>query len=205
MTVKETVRENLLNYPLLFKNALDVYDQLFCVCGNGYRWKDGELVSTSKNKVVKTKVGAVFYLIRKFLTDKMMLKTAKLIGFFKAVEINAKRTRTLVSRVLDVDKNIVDFSIKDDEELAKHFKDYKFSFYPLSEFSAICKLPDDIKPDWLEAAKKMHGILVANPDAMDGGERWLPVIKERIEELTKEREKHKLKEVPFYSVMDLNY
>ncbi len=185
MNVRETLRENLLNYPMLFKNALDVYDQLFCVCGNGYRWKDGELVPTSTNKVVKTKVGAVLYLIRKFLTDKMMLKTAKLIGFFKAVEINAKRTRTLVSRVLDVDKNIVDFSIKDDEELSKHFKDYKFSFYPLSEFSAICKLPDDIKLDWLQAAKRMYGIMVANQDALDGGEEWLPVIKERIEELEK--------------------
>ena len=205
MTVKETVRENLLNYPLVSKNALDVYDHLFCVIGNGYRWKDGELVSTSTHRVVKTKVVAVLCLVRKFLTDRMMLKTAKLIGFFKAVKINVKRTHMLVSRVLDVDKNIVDFSIKEDEEMAKYFKDYKFSFYPLCEYSAICKLPDDIKPDWLEAAKKMHEIMVANPDAMDGGEEWLPIIKERIEELTRERGKHKLKEIPFYSVMDLNY
>jgi len=54
--------------------------------------------------------------------------------------------------------------------MAKHFKDYKFSFFPLFSSSAICNLPDDIKPDWLEAAKKMYEIMVANPDAMDGGE-----------------------------------
>lgn len=185
MTVKETLRENLLNYPLIFKNALDVYDQLFCVCGNGYKWKDGELVSTSLNKVVKTKDGAVLYQFKELFRDKMFWKTVKLIGLFKTIKIKVKRTHMLVSRILNVDKNIVDFSIKDDEEMAKHFKDYKFSFYPLSEFSAICKLPDDIKPDWLQAAKRMYGIMVANPDALDGGEEWLPVIKERIEELEK--------------------
>jgi hypothetical protein len=46
-----------------------------------------------------------------------------------------------------------------------------------------------LNPDWLDAAKTMYGILVANPDAMDGGEKWLPVIKERIEEL--ENNNHK--------------
>lgn len=189
MTVKETIRENLLNYPLLFNNALDVYNQLFCVIGNGYRWKDGELVSTSTNKVVKTKAGAVLYQIKELFRDKMFWKTVKLVGLFKTIKIKVRRTRMLVSRVCDVDKNINDFSIKEDEEMAKHFKDYKFCFYPLSEYSVICKLPDDIKPDWLEAAKKMHEILVVNPDAMDGGEEWLPVIKERIEELTREKEK----------------
>ena len=205
MTPKETVRENLLNYPLLFKNALDAYDQLFCVCGNGYKWKDGELVSTSLNKVVKTKAGAMFCQIKDLITDRMRWKALKLTGLVNAAKAITRRARMIVSRVLDVDKNINDFSIKDDEEMTKHFKDYKFSFYPLFSSSAICSLPDDIKPDWLEAAKKMYEIMVANPDAMDGGEEWLPVIKERIEELTREREKHKLKEVPFYSVMDLNY
>ena len=174
-----------MNCPLLFKNALDVYDQLFCVCDNGYKWKDGELVSTSLNKVVKTKAGAVLYQFKELFRDKMFWKTVKLVCLFKTIKIKVRRTHMLVSRILNVDKNIVDFSIKDDEEMAKHFKDYKFSLYPLSEFSAICKLPDDIKPDWLQAAKRMYGIMVANPDALDGGEEWLPVIKERIEELEK--------------------
>lgn len=183
MTTKETVRENLLNYPLIFKNALDVYDQLFCVCGNGYKWKGGELVSTSLNKVVKTKAGAVSHQIKEFFTDKMFWKTVRLVGLFKTIKIKMRRTHMLISRVLNVDKNIVDFSIKEDEEFAKTFKDYKFKFYPLSSHSKICNLPDDIKPNWLEATQKMYEILVANPDALDGGEEWLPIIKERIEEL----------------------
>ena len=183
MTVKGTVRENLLNYPLLFKNALDVYDQLFCVIGNGYKWKDGELVSTSLNKVVKTKAGAVFYQIKNLITDRMQWKALRLVGPVNATRAIMRRWRMSVSRILDIDKNIADFSIKDDEEMAKHFKDYRFSFYPLFSSSQICNLPDDIKPDWLDAAKRMYGIMAANPDAMDGGEEWLPVIKERIEEI----------------------
>jgi len=183
MTVKETVRENLLNYPLLFKNALNVYDHLFCVCGNGYRWKDGELVSKYTNRVVKTKAGAMFCQIKNLITDRMKWKVLKLTGPVNATRAIMRRGRILVSRILDVDKNINDFSIKVDEEMYKYFKDYKFSFYPLCEYSAICNLPDDIKSDWLEAAKKMYEIMVANPDALDSGKRWLPIIKERIEEL----------------------
>ena len=181
MTIKETVKENLLNYPLIFKNALDVYDHLFCTIGNGYEWKDGELVPKTKEQMVKTKAGAVIYQIKNFFTNKVTWSTVKLIGFFKTVKKNVKKTHMLVSRVLDVDKNIVDFSIKDDEDVFNGFG--QFSFYPLCSYSAICKLPDDIKPDWLEAAKKMHEIMVANPDALDGGREWLPIIKERIEEL----------------------
>lgn len=183
LTVRETLRENLLNYPMLFKNALDVYDQLFCVIGNCYKWKDGELVSTSLNKVVKTKAGAVFYQIKNLITDRMQWKALRLVGPVNATRSIMRRGRMIVSRILDVDKNIDDFSIKDDEDMSKHFKDYRFSFYPLSRHSAICNLPDDIMPDWLDAAKRMYGIMIANIDVMDGGEEWLPVIKEWIEEL----------------------
>lgn len=189
MTTKDTVRENLLNYPILFKNALDVYDHLFCVCGNGYRWKDGELVSTSTHRRLKTKAGAALYQIKKLITDRMQWKVLmRLVGLVNAARTMMRRARLIVSRVLDVDKNIVDLSIKDDEEMAKHFGDYKFSFYPLSSYSTICNLPDDIKLDWLQAAKKMYGIMIANLDAMNGGEELLPSVKERIEELEKNRQ-----------------
>ena len=48
MNVQDTVRDSLLEYPMLFCNALDVYNHLFCVIGNGYEWRDGELIELSK-------------------------------------------------------------------------------------------------------------------------------------------------------------
>lgn len=47
MTLKETVLYYLIkdkDIPFI-KNALDVYDMLFCVNGNGFYWKDGELIN----------------------------------------------------------------------------------------------------------------------------------------------------------------
>ena len=53
MNVRDTVRRMLLLYPGVTLNALDAYDHMFCVIGNGYEWKDGELVELSEdsNKV----------------------------------------------------------------------------------------------------------------------------------------------------------
>lgn len=51
MNVKDTVRQSLLTYPNIHKNALDVYHHLFCSIGGGYEWKDGELVDPCKSKL----------------------------------------------------------------------------------------------------------------------------------------------------------
>ena len=46
MTLKETVLYYLVkNISPIVNNAIDVYDTLFCVNGNGFYWKDGELVN----------------------------------------------------------------------------------------------------------------------------------------------------------------
>lgn len=47
LSVKETVRRCLIQYPSLFRNKGDVYDHLFLTIGNGYEWVDGGLVEKS--------------------------------------------------------------------------------------------------------------------------------------------------------------
>ena len=44
MNVELTIQDCFDNYPGLFKERVDVLNHLFCVIGNGYDWKNGELV-----------------------------------------------------------------------------------------------------------------------------------------------------------------
>jgi len=44
MTVETTVQEMLDRYPLMYSTREECFDHLFCVIGNGYEWKWGQLV-----------------------------------------------------------------------------------------------------------------------------------------------------------------
>ena len=38
MTLKDTVKSNLIMYPLISPSKLSVYNHLFLTIGNGYEW-----------------------------------------------------------------------------------------------------------------------------------------------------------------------
>lgn len=44
MKLKTLVKHLIMQWPRLFPNALAAYDHLFYVVGNGYDWKNGELL-----------------------------------------------------------------------------------------------------------------------------------------------------------------
>lgn len=50
MKIKKLTEKLLSKYPNFFCNKWDVYHQLFCVTGNGYSWKLGELTYKNENK-----------------------------------------------------------------------------------------------------------------------------------------------------------
>ena len=88
-----------------------------------------------------------------------------------------------IKRILNVEKSIKDFTIPTKRLIG--IKGYEFKFYGLSNYSAICCLPDDIKPDWLAAAEKMYKIMKKHIDLVDDREGWMDKIGERIKELKK--------------------
>lgn len=45
MNVKDTIETCMRCYPMLFHTRRSVLLHLFCVCGNGYHWEEGELVT----------------------------------------------------------------------------------------------------------------------------------------------------------------
>ena len=46
MNVELTIQEMYNEYPTLFVDRVDALNHLFCTIGNGYDWKNGELVSS---------------------------------------------------------------------------------------------------------------------------------------------------------------
>ena len=194
MKVQDQLRKSLLNFPMLFPNALSVYDHLFCVIGNGYEWKDGELVhSGEENKRFSnmTVKDAVLALLQEALVDDWKDETSTVRQFAKAYEplddlsnYIARHGENVVENVkgiFDVENRIKDFSIPTFKGLK--FYNGEFKFYPISKYSAICNIPDDIKPDWLQAIIQFIDIMVANPDRVDDPECLFPEVKERVREL----------------------
>jgi hypothetical protein len=49
MQAENTVQAYYDHYPDLFQTRAEVFDHLFCVIGNGFKWQNGELVPTVKN------------------------------------------------------------------------------------------------------------------------------------------------------------
>lgn len=44
MRLEHTIQALFDECPMLFNNRLEVLDHLFCVIGNGFKWKNGQLV-----------------------------------------------------------------------------------------------------------------------------------------------------------------
>ena len=178
---------------MLFPNALSVYDHLFCVIGNGYEWKGGELVHSGEemkrfnNMTVKD---AVLALLQDDLVDEWKDETSTTRRFAKAYEPlddlsnyiakNGEDVIESVKGIFDFENKMNDFSIP--KYRRQYFKD-EFKFYPISKYSAICNIPDDVQPDWLKAIIQLIDIMDANPDRVEDPECLLPEIKERVKEL----------------------
>ena len=63
-------------------------------------------------------------------------------------------------------KRMLDFEMPEDEEI-----------YPICEYSKICNIPDDIKPDWLEAAQEMYEWLIIHDELSDNNKKYIDKLK----------------------------
>ena len=98
-------------------------------------------------------------------------------------ETHEKEKIELIERIKNTDSRMVDLSVRINSKSDVPLRETTF-FYPLSkEFSAICNLPDDIKPDWLEAAETFYNIMIENRSMVEDAENNIPNIENRIKEL----------------------
>lgn len=192
MNFENTLKRYLLTWPFSMINKLDVLIQLLMTYGNGLEWRNGELLpllpededhgSCSDEEAPPTTEDAVHNAISHTFSKK--------IEFYSEEWLHDK-----VSLIFRLDERMNDMSVATQEK-------YPYSFvresakvdrlnrilYPVCGFSAICSLPDDIKPDWLAAAKEMYEFIDSHPELIADADQavfseWMPRIKARIEEL----------------------
>jgi len=197
MNVQDTIRRMLLLYPGITLNALDAYDHLFCVNGNGYEWKNGELVElfTEDPDKVPTLKEAVGRVLRyKLLENTVVCRLEAAVFALRSedteenlIEYNKKLYSSLnedISLILRVSERMVDLEPHQKENYpeVRHF--YGFGYYGLSNYSKLCCLPDDITSDWLSAAEWMFEFIKGHPELWHPqDEDWFPKIGKRIGEL----------------------
>lgn len=199
MNVYNTVKNGLILYPSIYKNALDVYSHMFICIGNGYEWKNGQLVSIEDRKLATVEEGVIkclnFHLVdhdpEEYMDALKPLLTEE--QYRKHKIANYKRYIDEVKDVFRWEEKIDDFSFAWDEEYQKlHERNekhpHKQTFINFCNYSKICNLPDNIKKDWLEAAEKMYNIIIENIDRLECRKdetELLTKVKERIKELKK--------------------
>ena len=211
-SVEQTVRNDLLLWPSIHVNRFSVLHHLFCVIGNGFEWKNGELVETGSKGCKDVSIEEA---VKRIIDDELSIKDIlsymflgmlsndkeKASPFIKdelvnVVDVERKRIindiNDLVSMSFRIDERQADMSYPSYEKYPYHtvelYKNYDVKFYPICEYSRICNLPDDIKTDWLIAARDMYNFIVHNPQYIDENykkdfDEFLPKIKARLEEL----------------------
>lgn len=130
MTLEETIQEMYNKYPILFQERRDCLNHLFCVIGNGYEWENGELISCDR-KIYKYNSYKDEYEF-----DYIDNTPVKLKGGNKA-------TQTIKSIEYDM-----------------IYKDCKFEWYPICEYSKIVDFPSNIKQDWLDGINETRELLM---------------------------------------------
>lgn len=145
-------------YPSLFAYRWEVLSHLFCVYGdggNGYRWKDGELVSIEdKEYTPRLAEGekahqSLDYLkaeLTKYYTE--IYENANMRHFIQLEQEIATQFPEQGKIVLSFEERIQD-EVKKDIEKRK-----KVNFWLVTDSCAMFNIPDNVKPDWLEGIKE---------------------------------------------------
>lgn len=162
MTVKETLEKCLLTYPLIFKNAFDVYEHLFIVAGTGYEWKDGQLSKYGGEKYCSNIEESIIKQIENTFIkgEKNIIESLPYMNkYISWTTSNLIEER--IKPLFHIEEYMNDFSIKEEKINGLSLRN---KIYPINNLSNIYLIPENIKNDWLKAAKKMIDILENNKD-----------------------------------------
>lgn len=184
MTSNNTIKACLMLCPSLFKSKFSVLNHLFLVSGNGYKWDNGELVST------ETKVPTIEEAIVRELNDPFQYENMKpFIGLYMDDLlydcVNMESVENCIdiatSEVVDVFKrhnkrksdNILQI-MKCDEMLNNPLVfNEEEDLYPLSKYSAILNIPYDVTDEWMLCIKDFYTFM------MNSGEKMIKEYREK--------------------------
>lgn len=151
-SVRDEVLRMLTEYPSIFPNKSACFRHLFLVNGNGYDWVDGELVSWSAKSApdFKNEDEAVEEHAEKFGRTPLY---EKVFGEeqFGYIRLETRMNNLLIQFAIDN----IDLIMK--SEMISFGSSLHYSGW---DYCLLMQVPEDVKPDWLEAVNDCRHALI---------------------------------------------
>lgn len=175
MNVELTIQDLFDNYPCLFKERADALSHLFCTIGNGYEWKEGELVINVPIGSSPTLLESHLVEGKAFQHNKLSLRAESQLyeqeriaqGWYDAwknrwPEDDVEKMKAIRQKTIA--------KLPDDVYYREPERKKRWGFFVNipnrqyvdfhENFSFLFNYPDDIKPDWKDAIEECRGLLV---------------------------------------------
>lgn len=148
MTVETTIQRMFDQYPDLFATRRDCYDFLFCVIGNGYEWRRGQIVSCDDESGEDDEAldYATPHPRAEQTKENSGVKTGPCDGFDEEGFPMKNSPWAVHHEECDSCRQICPL-------------DVKMRWYPICEYSLIKRVPADVKPDWKDAVEECKAML----------------------------------------------
>ena len=170
----DTVKHIMATYPSVNENVFDVYNHLFLAIGNGFDWVDGELVSDTLSKT--SSISCTDKLLTNLISRIKIISDVKESLRNNLIDKTFENYKNVLSTITQIESSICNMSVPTESQ---------FTFDELNEFSALANLPDNIKSDWLCAAKRFIDLIKSHKDIIKDDYILLDKIDERISNLYK--------------------
>jgi hypothetical protein len=139
-SVNETVRESMLQFPMLFPNRSQVLYHMLCVNGSGAEWVNGEAVS--------------LYQEEHWTPEQELAERARNNYSEEVLELLKPVHEQDMLQNLNIVNNI---------EVLQHLTGpIRGEFYPQCEYALLMNIPDDVTADWAAACEEIKTQAKAN-------------------------------------------
>jgi hypothetical protein len=154
LRLQKTIERSMSRYPSLYASRTGVLDHMYCVIGGGHEWIDGEIRYDRERRRRKGDPREAF---RPFRDVKAELAWKKLVGE-RVSSWDLEWTRESVKHHNEQAKLILD-NIK----VLSRTHDPRTHYYPLSQYSHIMNVPDNVRTDYLKGALEVVGLILRTP------------------------------------------
>ena len=200
MNVKDTIRRDILLYPTIMQNVIDVLTQVLLTIGGGYQWLYGEIVgfpyTINKNRYNKIPT----------VEEALIINEKRKESELKNLDKYPKRHRTAVFEsiqeiaredeitIRNIESRVNDYSLEKTIRRRDRLRLNTANNPPTPIFSLnfewdnLSKIPVDVTEDWLEACKFLYKTLSQNPQLIfpEYIEK-LPMYKKKLDSIREQR------------------
>jgi len=179
MTVRDTIIDMIRRHPLITKNKVDAYDHLFLTVGNGYEWRDGELVYWNEKQRYKMNIEDAIH-ARLFGTDKDILMTSVFTSHLNDIRYDFLDTDDSDEQDMIIDLKASELTVKMNNQKVRlmgqiskilHAEEEadkpcwmhnESDLYDMSGYSKICNIPENITDDWKNAIIEFYNFIMTD-------------------------------------------